>query len=74
MPHKCDVCGKAFSEKSSLTKHHRLHTGKKPYKCDVCRKAFSDMDQLAKHDITPTGKKSFTSVMYVGKHLLKLVI
>ena len=30
--HKCDVCGKGFSENGSLQIHIRTHAGDKPYK------------------------------------------
>jgi hypothetical protein len=50
------VCHKAFSDRSSLRRHNRTHTGVWPCDCDVCLielsqqrwcvKAFSDKSNL----------------------------
>lgn len=34
----CGICGKAFTQASSLIAHVRQHTGEKPYVCDRCGK------------------------------------
>lgn len=44
--YECIQCGKAFSGKSGLIVHQRIHTGEKPYKCDEYEKAFIQKSQL----------------------------
>ena len=48
--HKCDTCGKVFSEAWILMKHiNTVHNGQKDHKCDSCRKSFSEADNLKTH-------------------------
>ena len=47
--HKCDSCGKAFSQAGDLKKHiNAIHNGLKDHKCDLW-KAFSRAGDLKKH-------------------------
>jgi KRAB domain-containing zinc finger protein len=50
----------AFSQKSSLIKHERLHSGERPYACEVCNKAFSDQSNLKKHERIHVGVCAYT--------------
>ena len=38
--HKCDDCGKGFTNKQHLLDHKNIHTGEKPYKCKHCSACF----------------------------------
>ncbi|XP_012512046.1 PREDICTED: zinc finger protein 396 [Propithecus coquereli] len=57
--HKCDECGRIFSQSSALILHRRIHSGEKPYACDECAKAFSRSAILIQHRRIHTGEKPY---------------
>ncbi|EFB21816.1 hypothetical protein PANDA_010352, partial [Ailuropoda melanoleuca] len=78
-PCQCVMCGKAFTQASSLIAHVRQHTGEKPYVCERCGKRFVQSSQLANHirhhdNIRPhkcsVCSKAFVNVGDLSKHII----
>ena len=46
---ECSTCGKVFSRRYHLLRHHLVHTREKPFKCAECDKSFSRADHCKNH-------------------------
>ncbi|XP_031639289.1 zinc finger protein 91-like [Contarinia nasturtii] len=57
--HKCNICNYSASYKSILTRHIRVHTGKKPFVCEICAKAFKEKITLKRHKIVHAAQFPF---------------
>jgi len=55
----CEICGRGFTERAHLARHHMIHTGETPFICPVCQKGFYRKDKLNGHMRTHTGEKPF---------------
>ena len=54
--HKCEVCGKGFSESDRLKDHNNIHTGEKPYLCQFCSACFASKGTHAMHERSHLGQ------------------
>lgn len=57
----CSTCGRAFTSKTNLSQHERVHTGEKPFKCNVegCDQSFKTHSAKYAHHQIHRGQKAF---------------
>ncbi|XP_035218443.1 gastrula zinc finger protein XlCGF49.1-like [Stegodyphus dumicola] len=56
----CDICGRSFSQKSTLKEHYKLHTGERPFVCPTCKKCFTQRGTLKTHMRIHTGERPYS--------------
>uniref|UniRef100_A0A673T6P7 Zinc finger and SCAN domain containing 31 n=2 Tax=Suricata suricatta TaxID=37032 RepID=A0A673T6P7_SURSU len=74
--HKCDECGRKFTQKSSFMRHKRIHTGDRPYPCNVCSRTFIQGSQLIDHQRIHNQLKPYQcdecgKAFYYSSHLVQ---
>lgn len=57
--HECDVCGRKFGTKGSLSQHSTIHTGECQFECKDCGKKFRSKASLYIHEQTHNGIKTW---------------
>lgn len=55
----CPICSRSLADRSTLTLHLRLHTGKKLKHCSLCQRGFSKQSHLNRH-MNSHNKKTYT--------------
>jgi len=45
----CPYCGRSFSQKASMERHQRQHTGERPYQCTLCESSYTRKENLQTH-------------------------
>jgi len=45
----CPYCGRSFSQKASMERHQRQHTGERPYQCTLCVASYTRKENLQTH-------------------------
>jgi len=48
-PYECTICGKWFTQTSSLRVHSKLHTGENMFPCPLCPKQFTTRQNMQNH-------------------------
>ncbi|XP_042332874.1 zinc finger protein 501-like isoform X2 [Sceloporus undulatus] len=59
-PHICDQCGKSFSKKRDLRKHHGIHSTERPFSCLECGRSFRLKQILVAHMKVHAGERPFS--------------
>ncbi|KAL6083377.1 hypothetical protein STEG23_000763 [Scotinomys teguina] len=70
-PYACEHCGKDFSERSSCTRHERVHTAEKLFACKDFGNTFSYHSHLKSHERIHTGEKPY-ACKHCGKAFTQL--
>lgn len=65
---KCSICDQRFTQRGSLIRHMRAHSGVRPYPCLICHKRFADKERLKVHNRVHTGEKPFACNVSTSAH------
>ncbi|XP_071451338.1 zinc finger protein 771-like [Hetaerina americana] len=48
-PFRCSICGRAFTDSTSQSRHMRMHASQRPFSCGLCPQAFNHHASLVAH-------------------------
>lgn len=57
--HKCPICQKSFSTKSSLKNHTAIHSEERLFQCEVCAKTFKTNRRLYVHKFSHATEEKY---------------
>ncbi|XP_062856085.1 hypermethylated in cancer 1 like [Trichomycterus rosablanca] len=66
-PFPCNICGKVFTQRGTMTRHMRSHLGLKPFACDECGMRFTRQYRLTEHMRVHSGEKPYECQVCGGK-------
>ncbi|XP_076877585.1 hypermethylated in cancer 1 like [Brachyhypopomus gauderio] len=66
-PFPCDICGKMFTQRGTMTRHMRSHLGLKPFACEECGMRFTRQYRLTEHMRVHSGEKPYKCQICGGK-------
>ncbi|XP_026878515.2 hypermethylated in cancer 1 like [Electrophorus electricus] len=66
-PFPCDICGKMFTQRGTMTRHMRSHLGLKPFACEECGMRFTRQYRLTEHMRVHSGEKPYECQICGGK-------
>ncbi|XP_051979319.1 hypermethylated in cancer 2 protein-like [Xyrauchen texanus] len=66
-PFPCNICGKMFTQRGTMTRHMRSHLGLKPFACEECGMRFTRQYRLTEHMRVHSGEKPYECKVCGGK-------
>ncbi|XP_066505296.1 hypermethylated in cancer 1 like [Hoplias malabaricus] len=66
-PFPCNICGKMFTQRGTMTRHMRSHLGLKPFACEECGMRFTRQYRLTEHMRVHSGEKPYECQICGGK-------
>uniref|UniRef100_A0A671K3J8 Hypermethylated in cancer 2 protein n=1 Tax=Sinocyclocheilus anshuiensis TaxID=1608454 RepID=A0A671K3J8_9TELE len=66
-PFPCNICGKMFTQRGTMTRHMRSHLGLKPFACEECGMRFTRQYRLTEHMRVHSGEKPYKCQVCGGK-------
>lgn len=55
--HRCDVCGRCFTNKYAFKSHQTVHSGERQHQCKTCGRSFARSRGLKSHQMVHTGER-----------------